>query len=187
MSFDWTKEATEAAVRQWNDGLSAGLIAQRMGLTRNAVLGKLHRMARNKQISMRRREPGEKPIRRKNYPAKPKPLAATPLELPPVRIGRPAPPPRFAPGLAARPRAKLKPAAVVEAVVEAEAETEPAVAPEALVGPEPFLGISILELNERTCRWPRGGPPWSFCGQGVDEGSIYCRGHRARAVQGGLR
>lgn len=43
----WTPERIATLVRLWTDGLSAGEIAARFpGVTRNAVLGKLHRLGR---------------------------------------------------------------------------------------------------------------------------------------------
>jgi len=40
----WTPERTETVKRMWMDGKSAGHIAREMGLTRNSVIGKVHRL-----------------------------------------------------------------------------------------------------------------------------------------------
>lgn len=41
----WSDEQTETAVKLWNEGNSAGFIAQKIGgLSRNAVIGKMHRL-----------------------------------------------------------------------------------------------------------------------------------------------
>jgi hypothetical protein len=40
----WTAELVDALTRAWNAGESVNAIASRMGLTRNQVLGKVHRL-----------------------------------------------------------------------------------------------------------------------------------------------
>ena len=45
MSIGWTEERTELAVKLWAEGLSASQIARKIGdVTRNAVIGKIHRL-----------------------------------------------------------------------------------------------------------------------------------------------
>jgi len=40
----WTDERIETLARLWRDGASASAIARRLGVTRNAVIGKVHRL-----------------------------------------------------------------------------------------------------------------------------------------------
>jgi GcrA cell cycle regulator len=40
----WTEERAEAVRRMWTDGESSGAIARQLGVTRNAVISKVHRM-----------------------------------------------------------------------------------------------------------------------------------------------
>jgi GcrA cell cycle regulator len=51
LSFGWTDEAVDTLKRLWEKGLSAGQIAINMGngLTRNAILGKVHRLELGKR------------------------------------------------------------------------------------------------------------------------------------------
>ncbi len=52
----WTDDRTEACKKLWSDGLSASQIARRLGgITRNAVIGKVHR------LGLAAREPRAKP------------------------------------------------------------------------------------------------------------------------------
>jgi GcrA cell cycle regulator len=44
----WTQEATDLCKQYWIDGMSASLIASRMGISRNAVIGKMHRLGLTK-------------------------------------------------------------------------------------------------------------------------------------------
>jgi GcrA cell cycle regulator len=44
--------------------------------------------------------------------------------------------------------------------------------------------ISLLQLTEKTCKWPIGDPMSSefhFCGRESDEGKPYCEFHSRRA------
>jgi GcrA cell cycle regulator len=44
---------------------------------------------------------------------------------------------------------------------------------------------TIMQLNERTCRWPVGDPTepgFFFCGGVTEHGWAYCPMHRARAL-----
>jgi len=66
----WTAETTHTCVELWLEGHSSSLIASRMGISRNAVIGKMHRMGLSKgtpgqsriQIN---RKPGPRPSRPK--------------------------------------------------------------------------------------------------------------------------
>ena len=43
--MSWTDDRVATLTKLWNDGLSASIIAQRIGeVTRNAVIGKVHRL-----------------------------------------------------------------------------------------------------------------------------------------------
>jgi len=44
--------------------------------------------------------------------------------------------------------------------------------------------LSLLQLNEHTCKWPIGdplAPEFYFCGQHSEEGKPYCDFHSRRA------
>lgn len=42
--MDWTPEQIADLMRLWNDGLSTSEIGKRLGITKNAVVGKAHRL-----------------------------------------------------------------------------------------------------------------------------------------------
>jgi GcrA cell cycle regulator len=42
--MDWTPEQINQLTRMWNDGLSTAEIGKRLGISKNAVVGKAHRL-----------------------------------------------------------------------------------------------------------------------------------------------
>src|SRR5688572_33463072 len=52
----WTEERVEILKRLWNEGLSASQIAGRLGygVTRNAVIGKVHRLGLSGRVTPQR-------------------------------------------------------------------------------------------------------------------------------------
>ncbi|PWE18833.1 GcrA cell cycle regulator [Marinicauda salina] len=96
----WTEERVETLKKLWAEGLSASQIAKELGgVTRNAVIGKVHRLGLSGRAAPSRptrrvvSKPAAKPRRTPNAPARSKPAAAK---------SAPAPAPRPAPVEAAR-------------------------------------------------------------------------------------
>ncbi len=98
--MEWNEEAIARLRALWADGLSTAEIGRRMGITKNAVVGKAHRL----QLSSR-----PSPIRRERRPEPVRLRRALPAEARPVE--RPAPPPRAEAPRPERPRV-LRPVAV---------------------------------------------------------------------------
>ena len=44
MSFEWTPTKVSTLIALWNEGLSTSVIGNRLGVTKNAVVGKVHRL-----------------------------------------------------------------------------------------------------------------------------------------------
>ncbi|MEX1147293.1 MAG: GcrA family cell cycle regulator [Sphingomonadales bacterium] len=123
--MSWTDERIQRLKDLWEKGLSASQIAADLaeGVTRNAVIGKAHRMGLSSRPSPVKAEPAAKPR---------KPAA---------------------------PRPKKK---------------------------EVKKAISLLDLNERMCKWPIGHPgdaDFHFCGKSSVSGMPYCDEHCAMAYQ----
>lgn len=79
----WTDERVEELKKLWSEGLSASQIAKQLGgVTRNAVIGKVHR------LGLSGRATPSRPARRPAKPSRPR-TTATLTE--PVRAARPAP------------------------------------------------------------------------------------------------
>ncbi len=93
--MDWSAEAIERLRALWAEGHSTAEIGRRMGISKNAVVGKAHRLNLPARPSPIRRETGEATPR-------PQPVRAAPAAprntLPPVAVTTaPAAPPRVVP------------------------------------------------------------------------------------------
>ena len=155
--ISWTDERVESLKKLWQEGLSASQIAGRLGgVTRNAVIGKGHRLG----LSGRAPHTRQKSIR----PRRPAP--ATQKRLVAKRT--------FAQGGNTAFRALV------------QGDTEAYVPPvEELVIPEKERKY-ITTLTESCCRWPIGDPQhddFHFCGKGKVTGLPYCEFHARRAFQ----
>ena len=172
--MSWTDERVETLKKMWGEGQSASQIAKELGgVTRNAVIGKVHRLG----LSNRAGGGGSTPAAKEKPPAKEKPAkveAATPqtesASPPPTPITRKAIIPAGQP-LPPQPSANEISPEALASVREVEKKAKK---------------ISLMELTERTCKWPIGDPAtedfW-FCGLGVQAGKPYCEAHVGVAFQ----
>jgi len=51
MSFEWTPDRITALIALWEEGLTTSVIGDRLGITKNAVVGKVHRLGLPKRGS----------------------------------------------------------------------------------------------------------------------------------------
>lgn len=195
--MSWTDERIDRLKSMWEKGLTASQIADELGgVSRNAVIGKAHRLGLKARPSPVK--PNEKEA------AAPAPKAPKAEAAP-----RPAPPPRTAP--APRPAAPAQaavpaaPAPDMPRIVsvgpggflrqgpgDQQAPIPPA-PPRRLVPAKPSPEVAdktgLLDLNDRICRWPMGHPgepDFHFCGDKVNPGFPYCVQHCGRAYQAQL-
>jgi GcrA cell cycle regulator len=184
--MSWTDERVEKLKKMWGEGQSASQIAKELGgVTRNAVIGKVHRLGlSNRSGGGGSTKPDTNPKAAPKPEAKPKMTAKakqtsapadddTPTAEP---VPRPAPPARKAiipagQPLPPQPSAnEISPEALAK-VSEVEKKAKK---------------LSLMELTERTCKWPVGDPAtddfW-FCGLPVQQGKPYCEAHVGVAFQ----
>ncbi len=175
--MDWTTEAIDALRGFWAEGHSTAEIGRRMGISKNAVVGKAHRLNLPPRPSPIRREaaPASQQAAR---PATPQPIAVaapvvqTPAPAQPSVSVAPAPP-RPVPQPAAQPAPRA--AAPTPAAPPARKPAPPA--PQAVVRP-------FLRSSSRSCCWPigePGTPEFRFCTAGAMAGKPYCAEHAAIA------
>lgn len=159
--MNWTDERVELLKKLWTeDGLTASQIAQQLGggITRNAVIGKVHRLGlsgRAKTVSQA-------------------PRVARPKQRSTSNVQR----------TVTRPVSFGSTALKIEAEVELEVVATPAVM---ISFPAPTNEkVNIMQLGYRTCRWPVGDPvasDFGFCGAESSGEKPYCPYHCAVAYQ----
>lgn len=79
----WTPERVETAAARWREGWSATQISKVLGLSRNAVMGKIHRMgltARDQPSEPGKRHPKANPLTKRPKTKKPPLLSVVPQE-----------------------------------------------------------------------------------------------------------
>jgi GcrA cell cycle regulator len=158
----WTDEIVEQLKQHWMDGKSASQIAGLLGngLTRNAIIGKVHRLG----LAGRAKTQGSAVVRpRRMAPPPTHRVAAARLSSPAPRIMRGA-------------------TALAIAPEELEEIEQPEF--ESVVVPM-SLRVTIIELRESMCRWPLGDPAtaeFRYCGSPTASGP-YCAYHGGLAYQ----
>jgi GcrA cell cycle regulator len=175
--MSWTDERVEKLKELWGEGMSASQIAKVLGgVTRNAVIGKVHRLGlSNRGGGTSEETPAAEPVKpkaAKTAKAAPPAPKEEPAAQPPAPTTR-----RTAPVIrdATQPRAPGAPTPEEEAARATLAEIE-----------KIARKVSLLELTERTCKWPIGDPTdedFAFCGLPCVPGKPYCENHVAVAFQ----
>lgn len=193
--MSWTDERVETLKRMWAEGQSASQIAKELGgVTRNAVIGKVHRLG----LSNRNEEGAAEPAAAPAPEAKPEPKAAAPKPAPkpepkqPAAAAEPQPAaPEAAPAAAAPVTGNFNRRPIVPAGQPLPPQPSAnEISPEALASvrevEKKARKLSLMELTERTCKWPIGDPAtdkfW-FCGLPAAPGKPYCEAHVGVAFQ----
>lgn len=158
--MSWTDERIETLKRLWNDGRSATQCAAELGhgITRNAVIGKIHRLGLTQRAKASR---AKAPIAEKTRA--PRPRMAEPARQPTPRPHAPRVIGAVAPTLAPRARAMPDVRPQEEAMIPLSER------------------VTLMELRDAMCRWPIGDPAaagFRFCGaKSPGGGSPYCGYH----------
>ncbi|MAQ47110.1 MAG: GcrA cell cycle regulator [Confluentimicrobium sp.] len=198
--MSWTDERVETLKKMWSDGQSASQIAKELGgVTRNAVIGKVHRLGLSNRTGGTAAAAATTGTRA-DTAATPEPAAAAE---PAAETPRPSAPPKpEKPARPAAPRpepatmsANPPPSPARKAITPAGQPLPPQpsaneISPEALASvrevEKKARRLGLMELTERTCKWPIGDPAtedfW-FCGLSVQPGKPYCEAHVGVAFQ----
>jgi GcrA cell cycle regulator len=200
----WTDERIDQLKTMWEKGMTASQIAETLGgVSRNAVIGKAHRLSLESRPSpVKANEPEEKAASAaapavSSSPVTPTPPApkAAPRVITEVVARQPAPPPSpFPPAIPSGPTgAQLRsigPGGFLRQGPGDQAPPATPAPPRRLVPARPSPEIadktSLLDLNDRICKWPLGHPgepDFHFCGDTVNPGFPYCVAHCGQAYQ----
>ena len=212
--MSWTDERIATLKKMWEGGSTASQIADELGgVSRNAVIGKAHR------LGLKSRPSPVKAAEKKKTAPKPKPAAKPAVK---KAAPRPAAPPAPTPAPAAAPaQPTAQPAPRADAAItsppmpnknsdlpkivsvgpggflrQGPGDQQPPIPPappRRLVPAKPDPSIadktSLLDLSDKVCRWPMGHPgepDFHFCGEAVNPGFPYCVEHCGRAYQAQL-
>jgi GcrA cell cycle regulator len=167
--MEWNDETIVRLRALWNEGLSTAEIGRRMGVSKNAVVGKAHRLGLPPRPSPIRRDvtgassPRTPALRRVVGPTLP-PLAAT------LTVGE-----ESRPVVAKAPPPDASPAAAVSAAPASVASVPAAAAPAVRALP-PARHMPRMAA----CCWPIGEPgtkSFRFCDVEAVQGKPYCAEH----------
>lgn len=163
--MNWTDERVEMLKKLWAEGLSASQIAAQLGgVSRNAVIGKVHRL----KLSSRGRATAS--------PTRQKKAQAT------SGGGSSRRPQRGA----SRTMATSIGATALQVQFEEDAVAHKHTRPAQDVVVPISRNLKLVQLNEHTCKWPNGDPlaeDFSFCGNEAGENGPYCTYHSRLAYQ----
>jgi GcrA cell cycle regulator len=176
---NWTDERVERLKKLWAEGLSASQIAAQLGgVSRNAVIGKVHRLSLPGRAkaggSAASRTPKRAPVtghtgltgnaggqsrQQTTYAPRQPTMTRT--------VSRPA------------GATMLKEEVEIDALEMFETNSNNVVVPI-------FRRVPLIRLTERTCKWPIGDPlkeDFCFCGNDSPDNSPYCGFHQKLAYQ----
>ena len=169
MTNGWTDDRVTLLKKLWTDGLSASQIAKQLGgVTRNAVIGKVHR------LGLAGRAAPSRPIKR----------IATPIvRVRPVLVSSQPAAEASVSSLSAQASVSTAPCVSPDllaavAVIKA-AKPKPKKVREGDI-------IGVLQLGPNMCKWPIGDPgdaDFGFCGSQCGSLAVYCEEHAAIAYQ----
>ncbi len=173
----WTDQMVEDLKKMWDEGLTTGEIGKRLGVSKNSIVGKVHRL----QLVAR-----PSPIKKKETTETAEKPSAAPAKAPKA--------PKAEPTVKKEIKEEKK-AEKTEAPKEKETVSAAPVKPQIdrietirnsshVEHPKGKHKTSLTDLDNHTCRWPIGDPKdenFHFCGRKVKIGQTYCEEHAAIA------
>jgi GcrA cell cycle regulator len=159
--MDWTEDAIARLRALWDEGHSTAEIGRRMSVSKNAVVGKAHRL---------------------NLPARPSPIrrdvSGTARPVAPRRVTGPTLPPLNAEQVVEREVVVVAPVAPVAPPVVAPRPV--AVAPVRAPIPAALRAVPVSRGRNPSCCWPIGEPgtkSFRFCDAEAMSTKPYCNEH----------
>ena len=201
--MSWTEERIERLKAMWTKGATASEIADELGgVSRNAVIGKAHRLGLEARPSPVK--PGEEGDHGAHAAPAKSAAAPKPAEPAASKVQRAAPQPietthRPVAAPPQRPHGdnvqyrSIGPGGFIRQTPGEQQAPIPPAPPRRLVPAKPSPEVadktSLLDLNDRICKWPMGHPgepDFHFCGNPANAGYPYCVEHCGVAYQAQL-
>ena len=158
----WTDDRKQAVAQLLREGLSAGQMSKRLGISRNAIISVIHRDKMLSEIGLRAGVGGARKPKAESSPYKFGRMKTAARS--PARQSQPAP-------VVIVPIVEPQPIFVCDDVVELEPTIDP-------------LGLPLADLSLRQCRFAVNkaakGEQHLFCGHPVKIGSSFCEHHHRR-------
>ncbi len=156
--MSWTDDRVARLTKLWAEGLSASQIAADLGgVTRNAVIGKVHRLGLSGRVksassnaSRVKRKPRASSYASRSLKGGARTIGATALKM------------------------------------DTDLHVAYAPKPQEDVVVPMSKRLTLLQLTEKTCKWPTGDPQYAdfhFCGNQTKEEKPYCDFHSRLAFQ----
>jgi GcrA cell cycle regulator len=196
----WTPERVEILKKMWSEGLSASQIAGELGgVTRNAVIGKVHRLglsnrgtpATSKEQKLVSRKVPAKEYKTQKNSSKSK---TSPSQSENASNGKVSNQPLSE--TITKGSSKQTFQSTNKSIIFTANQPLPPQPSTSEISEETLKNVqsiekkskklSLMELTERTCKWPIGDPAteefW-FCGHTAEQGKPYCETHIEIAFQ----
>lgn len=159
----WTPELIKDLKRLWNKGLTTVEIGNRIGMSKNAVVGKAHRLGLEGRPSPIKKSAKKTIVVEETVTKKPETENTAKQVIDDIdELESSSFPP--------------------EELLKAEPMPEMSVSKK---GKQ--KGVQLVDLKPNSCRWPLGDPKdadFCFCGHECANGKIYCEEHCAVAYTG---
>lgn len=190
----WTDEMVEELKRLWAEGVTTGEIGRRLNISKNSIVGKVHRLGLSgrpspikKKSDQPETKPTAKPENKKNTPVKKSKPAKEAVSESVIKKEENKTIEKVAQHTTPEVKTVAKPAPQKIQIDNHDDEEDIALA-KSMAMPEPEKNkkefLSLTDLDNHTCRWPIGDPKdenFHFCGKKVRLGQTYCEEHAAIA------
>ncbi|MDE6250317.1 MAG: GcrA cell cycle regulator [Alphaproteobacteria bacterium] len=194
MSKGWDNATLKKLKALTGKGLSTAEIGKRLGLSKNAVVGKLNRLGWNSKATGATAETPKAPATKKTKTAEPKKAVAAPK----TKKTAAAKPAKKTTAKAAPAKKTTASKATASKTAPKKAAPKEAAAPKATSDKKSLNknlamhqriiqhSLEMANLKPNQCRWPIGDPDsehFHFCGETVFVGKPYCYEHCKQAYQ----
>ena len=193
--MSWTEERIERLKTMWAEGATASEIADKLGgVSRNAVIGKAHRLGLEARPSPVK--PGDEKDHSPAAGKAGKSETAAPSKAAPAADKAQPHAPQHGGSRSRSDNMQYRsvgPGGFIRQGPGDQQAPIPPAPPRRLVPAKPSPEVadktSLLDLNDRICKWPMGHPgepDFHFCGEPANPGYPYCVAHCGIAYQAQL-
>ena len=184
----WTEEMVEELKRLWDEGVTTGEIGRRLNISKNSIVGKVHRLGLSGRPSPIKKKSETKPAEKDiSAPSSKKKSVSNPSDKKEEKTEKTSSTVKKTTisqsTLAKRQSTSIPKAAILQPNNEEDIKLAKSISIQnSSQSKKEFL--SLTDLDNHTCRWPIGDPKddnFHFCGKKVRLGQTYCEEHASIA------